>query len=331
MSQRRVRVGLSGAGSMGANHARVLSRMRAECELIGIYDVDAERASALAAEWGVPVLTSFASLIQRSDAVVVAASTGVHVEQVLSCVDAGRPVLVEKPVAPDLEATLALRDAVARTHGAIVQAGHIEHFNPCVAGLRRVLDGDVPLAVSARRLGPRALRDDVTDVVSDLMLHDIHVAVVLGAGTLTDASAVALGVPGGPTHHAHATLRFDTGMVADLTASRITPARVRFLEATTLDAHITADYVTGAVQVARWDAPNRGNIITAVPVSTDEPLERELRAFLAAAGGVAPVEVSLDDAVACMQVVEAVRASAEGPGLGELERAERWLANAASR
>jgi predicted dehydrogenase len=226
---------------------------------------------------------------------------------------------------------LALRDAVARTRGAVVQAGHIEHFNPCVSGLRRVLAGEVPLAVSARRLGPRALVDDVTDVVSDLMLHDIHVAVVLGAGTLTQATAVALGAGSGPTHHAHATLRFDSGMVADLTASRITPARVRFLEATTLDAHITADYVTGAVRVARWDAPTRSNMVEAVPVSTEEPLERELRAFLRAAAGAGPVEVGLDDAVACMRVVAAVRASAEGPGLEELERADHLRVNVVQR
>jgi predicted dehydrogenase len=298
-------VGLSGAGAMGAMHARVLSRL-AGCELAGVFDVDTARSRALGARWGVPAVAAFESLVERSDAVVVAASTAAHAEQVLACVAAGRHVLVEKPAAPDLAGALALRDAVGRAP-VVVQVGHIEHFNPSVAALRRVLGGEPPLVVSSRRLGPPTVRSDVLDVITDLMLHDIHVVAELGAGELAGASAVALGA--GASDYAHATLRFANGLVADLTASRITGTRLRVLEATTAEAHITADYVRGTVQIARWDGG--AAVVEHAPVSAEEPLERELLAFLTAIRRGGPPEVGLDAAVRCLRVVEAIRRATE--------------------
>jgi predicted dehydrogenase len=292
---------------MGTSHARVLARLAEHCRLVGIYDVDPERARGLAARHDVPAVESFDALLDRCDAVVIAASTAVHVPQVLACVDAGRHVLVEKPAAPTLEATLALREAV-RAHAAppVVQVGHIEHFNPSVAALRHVLAGGVPRAVSARRLGPPVWRGDALDVIADLMLHDIHVVTELAAGALEGAAATAVGTGGEPTHYAHAMLRFDDGMMADLTASRITQARVRLLEVTMGDSHITADYARRTVAVARWDERTRETVVEYPLVSADEPLERELLAFLHAVRAGAEPEVGLDAAVRCMRVVDAI-------------------------
>ena len=254
-----------------------------------------------------------------SDAVVVAASTAAHVEQVRACIEAGRHVLVEKPAAPDLRATVELRDAIARAGTAsIVQVGHIEHFNPTVSALRRVLAGEVPLAVSGRRLGPPTRRGDGLDVVTDLMLHDVHVVVALGAGVLESASAIALG---DPMQYAHATMCFGSGMVADLTASRITRARLRVLEATTADALVTADYVRGTVQVARWSDAHGDTVVEHAPVSTDEPLERELLAFVRAIQRGTVPEVDLDAAVRCMRIVDAIRCGTQlhPPGVATAE------------
>jgi UDP-N-acetylglucosamine 3-dehydrogenase len=318
---RPVRIGLSGAGAMGAHHARVLSRLEAT-ELAAVYDVDAARADALAQGYGVPAVPSFAALLERCEAVVVAASTHAHVAQARAAAAAGRHVLVEKPAAPDLAATVALRDALARAP-VVVQVGHIEHFNPSVAAVRRLLAGEVPLVVSSRRLGPPSVRSDALDVVTDLMLHDIHVVGRLGAGSLADASAVALGEA--PTHYAHATLRFAGGLVAALEASRIAQTRLRSLEVSTADVHITADYARRAVQVARWDERSRRTVVEHVPVGADEPLERELRAFAQAIRAGTPPEVGLDAAVRCMEVVEAVRRSAERRAPGVL-----WVADGRS-
>jgi predicted dehydrogenase len=233
----------------------------------------------------------------------------VHPEQVRACVAAGRHVLVEKPAAPDLATALALRDTVAAAAGSlVVQVGHIEHFNPSVARIRELLDGEAPMVVSARRLGPPTVRADRLDVVSDLMLHDIHVALSLEPGALQGVAGVGLRNHNGPTDYAHAALLFDGGLVAQLTASRITQERIRVLEVTTASAHLTADYARQTVEFAFW-GDERGRIVDQVAVTAEEPLVAELRAFVEAIRAGAPPEVGLDDAVRCMQVVDAINAS----------------------
>jgi predicted dehydrogenase len=305
-----LRIGLSGAGQMGAHHARVLaSGAVAGCRLAGIFDPDRSRASALAAHVGATVSGSFEELIERSDALVVAAPTQLHAEQVLACVAAGRHVLVEKPAAPDLASAVALRDAVAAAgSAAVVQVGHIEHFNPSVVRIRELLDGEAPLVVSARRLGPPTVRSDLLDVVSDLMLHDIHVALSLDPGALQGVAGVGLCRNGGPPDYAHAALLFGGGLVAQLTASRITQERIRVLEVTTASAHLTADYARQTVDVAFW-GDGRGRVVDRVDVAAEEPLAAELRAFAEAARTGAPPQVDLDAAVRCMRVVDAVNAA----------------------
>jgi hypothetical protein len=315
LTNRRVRIGLSGAGAMGSLHARVLSRLSAHCELTGVYDIDAARARALGRRWGVRAAASFDALLDGCEAAVIAASTDAHADQVLRAAGAGCHVLVEKPAAGDLAATVALRERLGDA-ATVVQVGHIEHFNPSVAALKHALGGDVPLAVSGRRLGPPTVRDQALDVVTDLMLHDIQVVMELRPGALTGAYGVALG--GALTHYAHATLRFSSGMVADLTASRIAQTRLRVLEATTAGAHLTADYSSRAVQVQRWDPVRRRTVVEHLPVGVVEPLESELLAFMDAVRSGAPPEVGLDDAVRCMRVVDAVRRSAEADGAGVL-------------
>ena len=296
-----MRIGLSGAGQMGAHHARVLaSGAIPGCRLAGVFDPDLKRAGGSA-------VRSFDELLERSDAVVVASPTSVHPEQVRACVAAGRHVLVEKPAAPDLATAVALRDALA-AGSVVVQVGHIEHFNPSVVRMRELLDGEPPLVVSARRLGPPTVRTDRLDVVSDLMLHDIHVALSLDPGALQGVAGVGLRRHDGPTDYAHAALLFDGGLVAQLTASRITQERIRVLEVTTASAHLTADYARQTVEFAFW-GDERGRVVDQVAVTAEEPLVAELRAWVKAIRTGTPPEVGLDEAVHCMQVVDAVNAA----------------------
>jgi predicted dehydrogenase len=122
------------------------------------------------------------------------------------------------------------------------------------------------------------------------------------------ADGVALCRPGGPPDYAHAALVFESGLVAQLTASRITHERIRVLEVTTASAHLTADYAKQTAEVAYWGDP-RGRIVEPLMVPAEEPLVGELRSFARAIRtGTAP-EVGLDDAVRCMQVVDIVNAS----------------------
>jgi predicted dehydrogenase len=295
---------------MGEHHARVLASSQVPgCRLAAIFDPDARRAHALASPIGVPVAGSFERLLDVCDAVVVAAATSVHPEQVLACVAAGRHVLVEKPAAHDLASTVALRDAVAAAPAApLVQVGHIEHFNPSVIRIRALLRDDPPLVVSTRRLGPPTLRADRLDVVSDLMLHDIHVALSLEPGALQGVAGVGLRRNGGPIDYAHASLLFEGGLVCQLTASRITQERIRVLEVTTASAHLTADYANQTVEAAFW-GDDAGRVVDRVAVASEEPLVAELRAWAHAIRTGTPPDVGLADAVRCLQVVDAIDAA----------------------
>ena len=303
-----LRLGLSGAGQMGTHHARVLaSGAVAGCRLAAVFDPDGARAALLASRVGAALAGSFEELLERCDAVVVAGPTSVHAEQVRACVAADRHVLVEKPAAPDLASAVALWDAVAGA-AVVVQVGHIEHFNPSVVRTRELLAGDPPLVVSARRLGPPTVRSDLLDVVSDLMLHDIHVALSLDPGALQGVAGIGLCRRGGPTDYAHAALVFGGGLVAQLTASRITQERIRVLEVTTASVHLTADYTRQTVEVAFWGR-GRGRVVDQVDVAAEEPLVAELRAFVEAVRTGAAPEVGLEAAVRCMQVVDAINAA----------------------
>jgi len=147
--------------------------------------------------------------------------------------------------------------------------------------------------------------------VADVAQGGLHPQLLLdlARGDLDLASAVALQVePGGPTHYAHATLRFAGGLIADLSASRIAQARVRTLEVTLPGAHLTADYEQRSVTVGRWDAAAADTRRERLPVHACEPLTAELVAFLDAILLGRPPEVGLDAAVRCMEVVEAIRA-----------------------
>jgi virulence factor len=314
-----LRVGLAGAGRMGANHARVISSVASHCELAAVYDPDQGRAAELARHWGGRTVPTFAELLERCDAVVLASASTVHAEQVRACLAAGRHVLVEKPVAMDAATACELRDAAAAFPELVVQVGHIEHFNPSVREVRKLLTTETPFVVSARRLGPSSPRSEPIHVVSDLMLHDIHVIVSLDPGELVSVSSAGVAFPGSAPDYAHATLVFDSGLIAHLSASRLTEEKIRELEVTTASAHITADYARRTVEVSRCtnleqrtpasSGYRQESVVEKIFVPVEEPLVAEIRAFVDAARYGREPEVGLDVAARCMTIVETVQDS----------------------
>ncbi len=161
---------------MGSHHARVYAALTGACTLAGVYDPDAARAAALAERWDARAYASLEEMLNDIDVVSIASPSSMHFHHTALALEHGLDVLVEKPLSLTVEnATMLERMAALRPATPVVQVGHIEHFNPAIVELRKLLAEYPPIAIDMQRLGPFDGRNDDTDVVQDLMLHDIHV------------------------------------------------------------------------------------------------------------------------------------------------------------
>ena len=243
----RPRLAVIGAGAMGANHARVLVGST-RADLAVVIDTDRSRAAELANAAGVPSSTELASAMGCHGA-VVASATDSHAAIARSLLEAGIPVLVEKPLAPALaDVHAVLRTAEQR--GVPVACGFVERFNAVVRTAEGLLH-DQPLHLLAVRHSPPNGRATAS-VVQDLLVHDIDLACRLGGGAPVAVHGTGWAPPGHAVAElADATLRFDAGMVATLSASRVGQRKVRALTITTASAAVELDLLRQDITVYR--------------------------------------------------------------------------------
>ncbi|WP_252698802.1 Gfo/Idh/MocA family protein [Natronosalvus vescus] len=305
-AQYPVDVGVVGVGTMGEHHARVYDNLPT-ANLVGVYDVDVEHAREVADRYDVAA-TDLRSLLEQVDAVSVAVPTPFHYNTVTTCLDANVAVLVEKPVVDNLEDGKRLKSAVRRS-GVPVQVGHIERFNPAVQALSEIVPDLSIIGVKAERLGPPPKREIADNAVLDLMIHDIDVVCsLLGESPTTVGSA---GVA--DNKHASALLKFDSGAIASLTASRLTQRKVRRLQITAESCLIELDYLDQSIQIHRQSVPEyvhqngdvrytHESIVEHPRVPNEEPLRNELESFLeTVATGTTP-DVTLDDGLTALKI-----------------------------
>jgi predicted dehydrogenase len=222
---KRMRTAVVGCGHLGAIHARLLAA-RDDAELVAVVDPSAEARDRVAAAHGCRGLAEPRDLVGSVDAVVVAAPTGLHAAVSLPLLEAGIDLLVEKPIAASAEDARAIVIA-ARRHGRTVAVGHVERFNPAWRAAADRARG--ASAVEAERLAPFTFRSLDVGVVHDLMIHDIDLILSLEPGRLERVEARGLAATGGHEDAVRARLAFSSGLVADLTASRISPVLRRSL------------------------------------------------------------------------------------------------------
>jgi len=290
-----------GVGSLGQHHARLLATLP-EARLVAVVDSDRARAEEVAARHGVPALTDLADL-RDVDAVTVAVPTVEHVRVAAACLEAGRDVLVEKPIAASIEEAESLVRLAERT-GRLLAVGHTERFNPVVrAALPRLKR---PRFIEAHRLGVFTARSTDVDVVLDLMIHDLDIVLTMVGRPIAALDAVGVNALTDKVDIANVRVRFEGGCVANLTASRISVEKVRKLRVFESDAYLSLDYARqeGLIYALRPGASGRPEIAReTLVVDGEEPLLAELRAFVRrAAGGEDPV-------VSGAEGVEALRAA----------------------
>ena len=275
-----LRLAVIGVGHLGRHHARILSTMEG-VTLSAVVDTLPERAAEIAAVSNTRALTDYRDLIGEVDAVVVAVPTELHAEVAVPFLDKGTPVLVEKPMSRSLaDADRML--AAARASGAMIAVGHTERHNPAVAVALRLVSA--PRFIEVHRLSAFPDRSLDIDVVFDLMIHDLDVILAIVKSEVTSIEAVGVPVLTPKYDIANVRLRFASGCIANITASRISKDRVRKIRFFQPDAYLSVDYASQEVEgwrlVRKEPRPDiQGG---AIPVERDEPLRRELADFVKA-------------------------------------------------
>jgi len=276
-----VRVAVVGIGHLGRHHARILGALDG-ATLTAVVDTVKERAVDAAGASGGKALEDYRELFDQVDAVVVAVPTELHREVSMPFLQRGIAVLVEKPMAR----TLAEADdmiAAAAASGATLAVGQTERYNPAVAAVMPLVTS--PRFIEVHRLGVFPDRSLDIDVVFDLMIHDLDVIASLVNSPVSSIEAVGVPVLTPKFDIANARLRFESGCIANLTASRISRDRVRKIRFFQPDAYISIDYAAQEVEgwrLVRRDGARPSIEGGALPVEKDEPLRRELADFVRA-------------------------------------------------
>ena len=279
----RVRAAVVGAGHMGQYHTLVYAELW-DVDLVGVVDIDFERARRVAAQYDTLAFSDHRELIGRVDVASVSVPTEAHFAVAKDLLEAGVSVLVEKPMTPTLEEARELF-RIARASAAVLHVGHVERFNGAVQEVRNIVDR--PILIESRRLGPFVPRVQKDTVVMDLMIHDIDI--VLGLVDSEPRRVVALGssMHSDVADVANVQIQFGSGALAIITASRATEQKIRTLAITQPDAYIVLDYADQDIRIHRRAAQeytlNRESIryrqasfVEHLFVHKDNPLKLEI-------------------------------------------------------
>ena len=304
VNNQKLQVAVVGVGSFGRNHARVYKELADDgAELTAIVDADLARAQSVAAEFGGRAFGSVGDMLAATpalNAVSVAVPTVAHLDAARQLMERGVDVLIEKPLAISTAEADALI-TLAKQHGRIAQVGHLERFNPAVRATWALLTR--PMFFEVHRLSVFTPRSLDVDVVLDLMIHDLDIVLKMAKSPVRELRAVGLPVLTGKVDIASVRIEFESGCIANFTASRISTERVRKLRFFQPAQYVSLDYsrrdvfslsvkptASGMPEIAPFKPP----------VTTEEPLRAELSSFLQSVRQRTAPEVTLEDGRAAL-------------------------------
>lgn len=313
MSNKSLRVGLIGLGRMGQNHLRVLSLLKG-VELAFIADADLAVAQRLGVQFDVPGVSDINSVLDSADAVVICTPTVTHADYIRLTAGKVRNIFVEKPLADTLEEANAVARLVAERN-LNLQVGFIERFNPAVQSLKQVLDkSERVISIDFTRTNKLSARITDVDVVTDLMIHDIDLALYLNG----PASSVAAHgfAHGNMIDFASALITHQNGRFSRIQASRITEKKMRLIEATCVDMFVDCELLRKEIIINRQSEIRQSEgqpytisaVQEAIEVRPQEALLSELQAFVTSCnGGVSAGVPGVQDGLAAMQICENIQ------------------------
>ncbi len=275
-----MKVGVVGTGALGRHHVRILGALP-EADLVGIYDLRSDVATALAAEHGTTSCASLEELLDQVEAVVLAVPTTDHKKIGCQVLERGLHLMVEKPIASSLEEADEL---LARAAG-VLAVGHVEFYNPAVQAF--LAFGERPRFVEVERLSPFSSRSLDIDVLLDLMIHDLQLLHAMDPSPLAEIRATGIDVLSPQIDMASARLEFTSGMVANVTASRASVEPSRTLRIFGQRGYFSIDYREQELKTVILEQRDGERLILPREVAVErvEPLKAELTAFLAACRG----------------------------------------------
>ena len=302
----KIRVAVLGAGSLGKEHARIYAQLAAngQVDLAGVYDVEPETARKVAEKCQTRAFGSLDEASAASDAVSIVTPTSTHYALAKAFIEQGKHVLVEKPMTDQLSQAAELVE-LAREKGTVLQVGHVERFNPVFRYLQEA--ATEPRFIEAHRLSPFPARSTDIGVVLDLMIHDLDVVLAFVKSPVVNVDAVGIPVLSASEDIANARLRFANGCVANLTASRVSPERMRKIRVfsggdqpsyLSLDYRAQEGFIYRLARAGEKESSFLKKLLVAketaivsefagkrivrepVPVEKDEPLQLELRSFV---------------------------------------------------
>lgn len=313
MNDKPVRVGLIGLGRMGQNHLRILSMLKG-VELAFVADADAALAARLGASYGVPGVSQLDAVLDTAQAVVICTPTVTHADYIRMVAGKVRNIFVEKPLADTLEeASRVARFAAEK--GLNVQVGFIERFNPAVQSLKQVLDkSERVISIDFTRTNKLSARITDVDVVTDLMIHDIDLALYLNGPA---RSVAAHGFAHGKMiDFASALITHENGRFSRIQASRITEKKMRLIEATCVDMFVDCELLRKEIIISRQSEIRQAEgqpytisaVQEAIEVRPQEALLSELQAFVASCRGQRQAELpGVQDGLAAMQISDEIQ------------------------
>jgi hypothetical protein len=306
-AERSLRVGVVGVGVMGSNHARVLAGLPGTM-LVGVADPDRKQADFVARTLGCAAVADFAELLDKVDAITIAAPTHLHRDIALAAIARGVHVMVEKPIASTVEEGNEIIDA-ARRAGVTLMVGHVERFNPAVEAIKEAIRNEDILSIAITRVGPFPPRMSNVGVVIDLAVHDIDLIRWFTDSDIVEvqpqlSSAIA-------EREDIALLQFRTasGVLAHINTNWLTPFKARNVTVATRGKYVMGDLLTRQVTECFGFQPDGSYSMRHLSVGHAEPLRSELLAFLRAVRSGATPAVTGEEAVASLEIATQCLAS----------------------
>ena len=299
-----IKVAVIGVGAFGQNHARIVSQLD-DVHLVGVVDPDIARCKEIADKLNTKYFDKYQEMAGQTDAVIIVTPTSFHYEVGSFFLSNGINVFIEKPIASNSSEAVKLVN-LAKERSLTLKVGHIERFNPAFISVRSIIRK--PLFIEARGTSPFPERIKDTDVIMDMMIHDIDLVLDLAGSNARDVKAFGMKVLSDRTDMAQALIEFENGVVANITASRISPNKFRKIRIFEKDRFFSMDLLNKTAYFSEVEIENQKKVLkTKTPEKIEiDSLRMELQDFFSAIRGERSSGVEGEAAASALKLAEMI-------------------------